>query len=261
MLEVHQGRVLGHAQGLGQGAGPLGQLRRQPLSHLLRQGQHRDQPGDLPHQGQAAVLEHVTPAAALGAAHEFASAHGDLVGAGHLEAGRGDIPARPHVPARLVRGHAQPVQPGQEPVAQAQVGIHDPAGHAGLVGGGGHGVGELVRVQDGPAAGGPPHHVVAQALHGRHVDLVDRLVAPQAHCGRLPAVEAQGGRRLPCGAGQGDGLVHGHVGRARAGLRLQDQPPTGSREALRRCRVRRRLRAMGWVHGIHLTPGRAGPPR
>ena len=202
-----------------------------------RQGQHIHQPGDVASQGQAAVLEHITLAPALCAAHQLAPARGNLIGTGNLEADSRDIPPGPHIPGGLLRGQPYPFQPGQQPIAHQQIGIHHSARHAWIGQRCSDRIGQLVRVQNSPSAGGAPHQFVVALGNLGRVHIGHRLVTAQAHRGGLPAVEAQGGQAIPRGHSFGQRLVHGHIGRTRAGFVFEEQPPDGSGE-VGHCAVR-----------------------
>ena len=80
-------------------------------------------------------------------------------------------------------------------------------------------------MENGPSAGWAAYQLIAGGINGGHVHLGHGLMAPQAHCRRLPAIEAQGGQAVARGHGFGQGLIERHVGWARTRLGIHHQPP------------------------------------
>ena len=129
--------------------------------------------------------------------------------------------------------------------------------------GGGDRVGELVGVQNCAAARGPAHDLKARGGDGGMVDLGIGLVASQADGRRLPLVETQRGQAVAGRTGFGDSLVDRHIGRARARLVVDDEPPHGGQQCLGRLGLDKDIGPYGrssgnshWVFAFDYSSGR-----
>ena len=101
-----------HVKRIGHGAGAGREVGAQCGAFVVVQGQHVYKAADVAHQRQAAVLQDVSGAAALGAAEQLASAGRDLIGAGNLKTRGRDVAARrARLPPALSAGRPRPCSP------------------------------------------------------------------------------------------------------------------------------------------------------
>ena len=134
------------------------------------EGQRVTDAADVAGQRQRAMLQHDAQLAHLCAAQQLArlaaAAHGDLIIGGHFKADRPlAVPASAglySLSARTVRPRC--ANPPSRPALRLPIAFDHAAANARLIDRCDHRVGELIGVQDGAAAGRPPHQPVAQAV-------------------------------------------------------------------------------------------------
>ncbi len=135
-------------------------------------------------QRQGAVLQHAFPFARLGRADQLPAVDRDLVGGRHFEADRVERRTSRACVFLHFHGQAEVVHGAQQRPGQAVVGFEHGARHARFVGGSGYGVGQLVGVQDGAAAGQTAHQIPAAVPQAERVHVRVGLGVPEREAGR-----------------------------------------------------------------------------
>ncbi len=142
------------------------------------------------------VLEDGIPEAPLRAADELPAGERHLVLRGAGEAGRGEVPpaggGHGAAPGFETGIDAERADSGHQAAADGAVNVADAAADERVAGRADDGVGELVPVEDGAAAGGAPHDVDPEGAALLRVDFAaDPLGVAEGDGRRIPAEDAK----------------------------------------------------------------------
>ena len=110
------------------------------------------------------MLQQSPPHPPLGATHQLATAHRDLVVGGHLKTDGRRVSRRFALACRLGHLQSQAPQTSKQPLAQAAVAGQDITGGTGIGLTKDHGIGQLVGVENGPPPGWPTYHLHARGM-------------------------------------------------------------------------------------------------